>query len=252
MRVLCIPMLCLVAVGCAHAAGTSPQATPIDSSDAMSPEAFSNPSATAEEAAARKLVEKLSSHDFSGATADFGGMMKAGASVENLEKDWTQWEKVWGSLVKIEEVHGQPYSKGWAVLVTCRFDLGVHTLSVSFDPSGKINGLSNSPVITAAIMFMDALGYHHPELADALSDSNLHDAAPTEKLGQVWSEIETSLGEYRGVREISDKGAYALVVVAFRHGKPTFNVAVDLRGKVTAFHVVGSGEQPGAGPNPTQ
>ena len=249
MRVICIPMLCLVAGGCAHAVTTS-QVAPVESSDGIAPPAFSNPSATAEEAAGRNLLEKLSAHDFSAATADFGEAMKAGSSADQLQKDWSQWEKLWGSLVQIEEVHGQPYSKGWAVLLVCRFDLGVHTLSVTFDASGKINGLSNSPVITAASMFIDALGYHHPELADALTDPNLHDAAPTEKLGQIWAEIETTLGDYRGEREVSDKGAYGLVVAAFRHGKPTFNVTVDLRGKVTAFHIVGSADGPGAGPNP--
>ncbi len=216
----------------------------------VSPAVFANPSAKAQEVAARNLIEKLNAHDFATAMADFGEKLKAALPVDKLERDWTQSEKLWGALVQIEDIHGQPYSKGWAVLVVCRFDLGVHTLAVSFDPSGKINGLSDSPVISAASMFIDALGYHHPELADALSDADFHDTAPTEKLGQVWSEIEAPLGEYRGIREVSDKGSYAQVVVAFAHGKPTFNVVVNLRGKVIGFHMEGSGDQPGAGAKP--
>jgi hypothetical protein len=238
MRVFGVPILCLIAGGCAHSAAVNPQVAPTESDEALSPAAFSNPSARTQESTARDLVEKLSRHDYPSATINFDETMTAGLPAAKLEKVWSQWEGSWGPLVTIEDVHGQPYSRGWGVLVVCRFDLGVHTLSVFFDTRGKINGLYNSPAIAAANLFIDALGYHHPELADALSDAQLHDAAPTEKLAQAWSEIETGMGAYKGIRGVSDKGSYALVVVAFAHSKPTFNVAVDLRGKVTGFHIV--------------
>jgi hypothetical protein len=240
MRACCVPMVCLVAGGCAHSAPSSATAAPIESAEVVSPTAFSNPAATAEEASARALVERLGRHEYQAATTDFDEKLKAALPPDKLEKTWSQAEGTWGSLVSIEEVQAQPHSKGWGALVACRFDRGVHSLGLFFDPDGKISGFWNSPAIVAANLVIDALGYHHPELADALSDAQLHDAAPTGKLAQAWSDIEATFGAYKGIRGVSDQGSFALVVVAFAHGKPTFNVAVDLRGKVTGFHIVDS------------
>jgi len=238
MRVLRNVMLSLAAGACAHAASPGSPAAPTESGDLLSPTAFANTSAATEETEARSLVQKLEAHDDPGASADFDAALKGTLPPDKLASTWAQFEGQWGSLVTIEDVHGQPYAKGWAVLVTCRFDKGVHTLSIFFDPNGQVSGIWNSPGIGAANMFVDALGYHHPELADALSDETMHDSMPTATLEKMWEDVQSRFGTYRGIREVVDKGTFALVTVAFDHHEPVFKVSVDERGKVTGFQLV--------------
>ncbi len=241
-----VPILCLVAGGCAHSVAVSPQVAPAEFDEALSPAAFANPSArTAQESTARDLIEKLSRHDYPSAVANFDDKMKASLPADKLEKAWSQWEAAWGPLVSIEEVHGQPYSRGWGVLVTCRFDLGVHTLSVFFDPLGKINGFGNSLAIAAANSCSSTLPRLSPPRAGRCAHRMLSSTMPrpsrsSRKPGpRSRRRLVPIKQDSRGLREgIGCAGR----VVAFAHGKPTINVAVDLRGKVTGFHIAGNQE----------
>ena len=111
MRACCVPMVCLVAGGCAHSAPTSPTAAPVESAEVVSPTAFSNPSATAEESTARALIERLGRHEYQAATTDFDEKLKAALTADKLEKAWGQAEGTWGSLVSIEEVQALGHSR---------------------------------------------------------------------------------------------------------------------------------------------
>jgi hypothetical protein len=241
VRNLCVSVLC-IAAGCAHSAAASPQAAAsAEPAPRFSASAFANLSAAAEEVTGRAFVEKLGAHDFAGASAHLAETFRSALPVEKLGGDWTGHESDWGPLIQIESVLGQPYAKGWGVLVVCRFEKGTHTLTLFFEPEGKIDALWYSPAVGAANLFVDALGYHHPELADTLSDADMHAASPPDKLAAAWSDIEKDCGTYQGIVHVTDRGANAEVVAAFGHRSATFNVVVNTRGRVVGFQVVSGG-----------
>jgi hypothetical protein len=241
MRALSILMLCFLTGGCAHADLPRP--------------ITSNPSAADQEAAARHFVEQLARHEFAPAAAIFDEAIGKAVPVERLEKLWTGLETRWGTLVDIEGVRGEPYGKGWGVLVTCRFARDVHTLSVGVGVDGRIDSMAlSSPVPFIGRMFIYSLGHRQPEIAAALSDAQMHEVAPAEKLAKVWAELEDKFGAYERVAEATDHGLFARVIVAFGHTFATFTVGVNPRGQVTGIHVVevGKAPTPAVKPAPTE
>ncbi len=215
MRACCVPMVCLVAGGCAHSAPPSGIAAPIESADVVSPSAFSNPAATAEEASARALVEKLGRHEYQAATADFDEKLKAALPPDTLEKAWSQAEGTWGSLVSIEEAQAQPYSKGWgrsslaALIEGFTASASSSTRMARSVDSGTARASRRrtcSSMRLGTITRSSLMPSRTPSCTMPLPPRSSRKPGPTSKRRLVLT---------RGFAAFPDQGSFALVVVAF-------------------------------------
>ena len=94
-----------------------------------------------ETALAKHFVDLLAKSDFSGATENFDGTMKAAMPPENLQQLWDQVIAHAGSFKKQTATRVEESAPNKSVFVTCQFERATLDIKVVFNDKKQISGL---------------------------------------------------------------------------------------------------------------
>ncbi|MHB8420451.1 MAG: alpha/beta hydrolase [Myxococcales bacterium] len=215
--------------GCAHAGTALPLAA--------APTSEPGP-----QAVARRFVMQLAAGQFAAATEPFDDAMRKALSPEKLAGVWHGVEAAHGPFQTIDRIDLERVDEGWAALATCRFERSNATFELFLDPAQRLSGFWTTPARLLARRLVAQLARGEFEAAAARFTPDMRAAAPPDKLGAIWHQLEAQLGPFQRILEVKLEpllGSYwaARVRAAFGSKVVVLQVVVDGDARISAFTI---------------